>query len=92
MTYEPPLKITITAPTEIPRGFGPNATGKRGGNLRVRCTDNEYDLIHRESIKLGLTLGMYVRWCAVQVAHQLQSHRDLNSTSIQIGEEDDADN
>ena len=87
MSYEPPLKITITTPNEIPQGFGPNSTGGRGGNLRVRCTNAEYDAIQVEAGRLGLSLAMYTRWCAVHVGQQLKAHRDEMSTSISIGEE-----
>ena len=45
MSYEPPLKITIPTPSEFELGYGVNSTGKRGGNLRVRCTNKEYDAI-----------------------------------------------
>ena len=88
MSYEPPLKITIPAPNEIPQGFGPNSTGKRGGNIRVRCTNVEYDAIQHEAALLGITLAMFTRWCAVQVAQQLKVHRDTSSTSISIGDDE----
>jgi len=91
MSYEPPLKITIPAPSEIPQGFGPNSTGKRGGNLRVRCTNAEYDDIQHEAYLLDVSLAMFTRWCAVHVAKQLKIHRDAESDSISIGEDDDAE-
>ena len=87
MSYEPPLRITITTPNEIPQGFGPNSTGGRGGNLRVRCTDAEYDAMKHEATMLGLSLAMYTRWCAVHIGQQLKAHRDAASTSMDIGEE-----
>ena len=89
MSYEPPLKITITTPDEIPQGFGPNSTGKRGGNLRVRCTNAEYDAIKHEATLLGVTLAMFTRWCAVHVSEKLKIHRDTASTSISIGDDDE---
>ena len=91
MSYEPPLKITITTPNEIPQGFGPNSTGKRGGNLRVRCTNAEYDAIQLEAVFLGISLAMFTRWCAIHVATKLKQHRDASSISISIGDEDDVD-
>jgi hypothetical protein len=91
MSYEPPLKITITTPDEIPQGFGPNSTGKRGGNLRVRCTNAEYDAIAHEAALLGVTLAMFTRWCATHVATQLKSHRDASSTSMSVGDDDEHD-
>ena len=91
MSYEPPLKISIALPTELPKGFGVNSTGRRGGNLRVRCTNKEYDAIKHEAELLKLTLAMFCRWCAVHVAKQLKIHRDAESNSISIGEDDDAE-
>ena len=88
MSYEPPLRITIPTPSEIPQGYGPNSTGKRGGNLRVRCTNAEYDAIAIEASRLGLSLAMFSRWCIVQVGQKLLEHRDALSTDMSIGEED----
>lgn len=87
MSYEPPLRIHIPTPNEIPQGFGPNSTGKRGGNLRVRCTNNEYDAISYEAANLGISLAMFCRWCAVHVAQKLKKHRDMSSTASSIGDE-----
>ena len=91
MAYEPPLRITIPAPSEIPRGFGPNSTGSRGGNLRIRCTDKEHDAIQYEASLLGIPLAGFCRWCCVQVGQKLKEHRDLASTAISIGEEEEDD-
>ena len=88
MSYEPPLQITIPTPGEIPQGFGPNSTGKRGGNLRVRCTNREYDMIQEEARLIGVSLAMFTRWCAVQVAEQLHKHRGELSTSMSVGDEE----
>tara|TARA_Y100001973_G_C5195108_1_gene333667 strand:+ start:1998 stop:2300 length:303 start_codon:yes stop_codon:yes gene_type:complete len=90
MAYEPPLKIAIPTPSEIPQGFGPNSTGRKGGNLRIRCTDKEYNAIAYEASKLNLSLAMFCRWCSVQVAQKLKEHRDMESTAISIGETDDS--
>lgn len=89
MSYEPPLKITIPVPTEIPAGFGPNSTGRRGGNLRVRCTNAEYDALKVEATKLGITLAMFCRWSAIHVGKALEAHREAESTSMEAGEEDE---
>lgn len=89
MSYEPPLKIAIATPSEIPQGFGPNSTGKRGGNLRVRCTNAEYDAVQHEASLLGISLAMFVRWCGVQVATKLKEHRDALSTDMSIGEDEE---
>ena len=87
MSYEPPIKIMITTPSEIPQGFGPNSTGKRGGNLRVRCTNSEYDMIQIEAAELGISLATFCRWCAVHAAEQLKKHRDAGSTDESVEEE-----
>ena len=73
MSYKPPLKITIPIPMKIPVNRGVNATGKRGGNLRVRCTNAEYD--------------MFCRWSSLKVAQQLEEHRLSNSNSTTVGED-----
>jgi hypothetical protein len=89
MSYEPPLKITIAIPNEFPKGFGANSTGKRGGNLRVRCTNKEYDAIQHEADLLDISLAMFCRWCSVHVASKLSEHRKAKSTSISIGEDNE---
>lgn len=89
MSYEPPLKITIPLPATLPKGRGANATGHRGGNLRIRCTDAEYDYVQREAELLGLSLAMFCRWCVTKVATQLTLHRGTDSTSMSIGDEDE---
>ena len=91
MSYEPPLKITIPLPREIEKGFGINSTGRYGGNLRVRCTNREYDLIKHEADKLDISLAMFGRWCAVFVASRLLEHRKANSTDMSVGDEDEFD-
>ena len=88
MPYEMPLRIAIPIPTELPVGYGVNSTGKRGGNLRVRCTNKEYDTIKHEASLLGISLAMFTRWCAVHVAANLTKHRKARSTSMYIGEEE----
>lgn len=88
MQYEPPLKVTIPTPSEIPAGFGPNSTGGRGGNLRIRCTDAEYDMLQMEAVHLGISLANFCRWCAVHVAQKLEAHREAQSTDMSIGDED----
>ena len=90
MIYEPPLKISISAPNEIPQGFGPNSTGRRGGNLRIRCTNAEYDAIKKEANLLGLSLAMFSRWSIVHVAQELKKHRESASTSISAGDNNES--
>ena len=89
MAYEPPLKIEIPIPSNIPMGRGVNSTGKRGGNLRVRCTNSEYDAIQVEAANLNLSLAMFCRWSIVHVAKQLTKHRNEQSTDITVGDIDD---
>jgi hypothetical protein len=86
--YEPPLKIEISIPTSFPIGCGVHSTGKRGGNLRVRCTNRQYDDIKIEASHLNISLATFCRWCAVKVASRLREHREAQSTSISIGDED----
>lgn len=88
MAYEPPLRIAIPIPSKIPRGFGINSTGKRGGNLRIRCTDKEYDAIQLEARHLDVSLANFCRWSIVHVAKMLREHRLTSSTTMSIGEED----
>ena len=87
MSYEPPLKITIPLPHEFPKSYGVDSTGKRGGNLRIRCTNKEYDEIQDEAARINLTLAMFCRWCCVYVAERLKEHREANLTAMSIGEE-----
>ena len=75
MPYTVPNKLSISTPNIIPKGFGPNSTGRRGGNLRVRCTNKEYDAIQHEAKLLNITLATFTRWCAVHVAQELLQHR-----------------
>ena len=89
MSYEPPLKITITIPSPIAHGYGPNSTGRRGGNLRIRCTNKEYDAIQGEATKLNLSLAMFCRSCAIQVAQRLEAHRIDKRTDIEAIEDED---
>jgi hypothetical protein len=89
MSYEPPLKITIPIPSVFPNTYGPHSTGKRGGNLRVRCTNGQYDAIQKEASLLGITLAMFCRWSAVHVADMLREHRETASTNISVGDDDE---
>ena len=89
MSYDPPYKISIPTPSEIPKGFGPNSTGKRGGNLRIRCTNAEYDMLAEESAELGISIANFGSWCSVQVAQKLREHRLNNSTAQTVGEDNE---
>lgn len=77
--YDTPIKVTIPVPSEIPRARGLNSTSNYGGNLRIRCTDKEYDLVFDEALRLGVTPSNFCRWSIVQTALALRDHRELNS-------------
>ena len=85
--YRPPLGITIPLPYHITRGIGTSATSGRGGNLRVRCTDKEYDLVMSEAKRLGLPLANFSRFIIVHVAEQLKRHREEGLDDFIITEE-----
>lgn len=79
MSYEPPIQITIPIPSKIDVGYGPESTGKRGGNLRIRCTNKEYDLIKQEAEALDVSIAAFCRWCSVRMARTLEKHRTSQS-------------
>ena len=81
--YEPPIKITIPIPSYIPYGHGLKATSGHGGNLRVRCTNDERGLIETEAKLLGLTVSGFVRWVSLYAAKALEKHRVTNNESIE---------
>ena len=77
-SYDPPIKVTIPTPGTFSIGYGPNSTGGRGGNMRARCTNKEYDLLAAEAKSLGISL-----------AKALQKHREDNSTNDETEIEND---
>ncbi len=83
MSYDPPLKLTIPTPSHFVIKRGVHSTGGYGGNLRVRCTNAEYDLIGEEAEILGTTLANFCRWCAVRAAETLREHREQNKSEIE---------
>ena len=86
--YDPPIKIAIALPSQISKGRGPLSTGHRGGNLRVRCTDAEYDVVMEEAQRLGLSMAMFCRASIVRIALALREHREANSLSNMAGEKE----
>lgn len=80
--YDPPLKITIPLPSEIPMLRGIHATTKSGGNLRVRCSNSEYAEIQQEADKLGMTISSFMRFVGRAVARALKEHRVNGSSTI----------
>ena len=89
MAYEPPLLITIPVPSEMPIGYGVNSTGHRGGNIRFRCTDAEFDAIKLQADLAGLSFAAYCRWSCIQVAEKMRLHREQNSTDIEAKDDRD---
>ncbi len=81
--YEYPLKITIPTPSYIPLARGVNSTSKYGGNLRVRCSNSEYDQAKEEADRLGITLASFCRWSITRVAQALKQHREEGSSNIE---------
>ena len=86
MAYDPPVKVFIPTPSRMPPGRGDDATSHRGGNLRIRCTDTEYDCAMIEARELGLSLAGFSRWCVVEVSKALRKHRDEQSDDYSTGE------
>jgi len=84
MTYDPPLNLSIPLPCSIPRARGLHSTGGFGGNLRVRCTDDEKLLVQSEAHKLGLTLSSFSRWCIIHAAQSLKEHRNVTTGNIGV--------
>lgn len=80
-TYDPPIKVTIPTPGHFALGYGPNSTGGKGGNMRARCTNAEYDLLGAEAAELGISLANFVRWSSFHTAKALKKHREDSSTS-----------
>jgi hypothetical protein len=89
MAYEPPLLITIPVPSEMPIGYGVNSTGHRGGNIRFRCTDAEFDAIKVQADLAGLSFAAYCRWICIHVADKMRLHREENSTDIEAKDDRD---
>lgn len=73
-----PEHVTIPTPMYTPllRGVqarGPYALGPLGANLRVRVSRVDHELIERIAEELGMKPAAFVRWCAVEVAKQLDA-------------------
>jgi hypothetical protein len=82
--YDPPLLLRIPLPSEIPRNKGPYATSSYGGNLRIRCTNEEYDMIKAEAALLDLTMANFCRWVILHSASALRKHREENSEDYKV--------
>lgn len=73
-----PQQVTIPTPMHTPllRGAqarGPHALGPLGANLRVRVSKVDNEIITDVVKQLGMKRAEFIRWCAVEVARQLQS-------------------
>jgi len=79
MTY--PKTISIPLPQDIPRARGIHSTGGFGGNLRVRCTDDEKLLVQSIANDLGITMSSFSRWCIVHSAQSLKEHQNATTSS-----------
>jgi hypothetical protein len=82
--YDPPLLLRIPLPSEIPRSKGPDATSGYGGNLRIRCTDEEYNMIKEEAALLDLTTANFCRWVILHSASALRKHREEDSEDYKV--------
>ena len=82
MTYVPPILITIPIPLEDSkkRRLGPFSTTS-GANFRLRCSQDEYNLIHDEAKQLGITGSLFARCIIVSVAQVMKKHRESHSTN-----------
>ena len=72
-----PTHVTIPTPMHTPllRGTqarGPHALGPLGQNLRVRISRVDDEIVQDIADQLGMKKAEFVRWCAVEVAKQLQ--------------------
>ena len=84
MTY--PNSISIPLPQDIPRARGIHSTGGFGGNLRVRCTDDEKLLVQSVANSLGITMSGFSRWCIVHVAKSIKEHDNATNSNSRSGE------
>lgn len=71
-----PDTVTIRTPMHTPmlrgpQARGPHALGPLGANLRVRLSRVDHDMIVRVAEDLGMKKAEFIRWCAVEVAKQL---------------------
>lgn len=87
--YQSPIRVTIPVPCEIPRARGAASTGSYGGNMRIRCTTGEYDLVQEEAEALGLGISGFCRWVITHSAKALREHRLNQLKSIGAGEDND---
>lgn len=81
-------KVAIVRPQLIAMAKGIHSTKSRGYPQPIRFTQAEIDLI-REECKHTLdpehgdmTLSNFVRWCAVQVAKELQRERKERNDDV----------
>jgi len=63
--------VTIPTPGQIEKGKGITAVTTLRNPLNIRFTRDEKRIIDVEAKRLGISRGMFIRWCAVQVARKL---------------------
>lgn len=82
-----PTHVTIPTPMYTPllRGVqarGPHAMGPLGANVRVRISKVDYEMITAVSFELNMKPAAFVRWCAVEVAKQLDTGKRLTKRQL----------
>lgn len=76
--------ICIPIPSDMPIARGLFATTSMKGNVKVRISVVDRELIEEEAKHCGLeSTGSFIRWCAVNVAKRLRERR--------LGRDDDED-
>lgn len=63
--------VTVLAPMHSPRARGIYASGNLGDNVRVRMSLEDRKLIERHANTRGMSKAEFMRWCAVNVAKEL---------------------
>ncbi len=77
-TYTPPIKLILPLPSYSAKLDHNIST--YGGNMRIRCSDKDYDMIRYEAEELGLTIASFGRWTLRYMAIALKKHREANSS------------
>lgn len=64
--------IVIPKPVQLPVMRGAKSLKLNGVNVALRVHVNDYDLIKQVCAREGLTVGTFLRWCAVMSAADLE--------------------
>lgn len=71
------LTVTIPLPNYIPRARGIYGTAsKMAGNIRVRVSEMDAELIDEVIEPLGMKRSSFIRFCAVKVAEELKKRQE----------------